>query len=150
MGLIFWMSAQTGQASGALSTGLLKSLFSQVSHLLGLDLGIAMTTEQIDLWHHLLRKAAHFIAYWVLGMLVYWDVRSRAFGNHFGWAGLYTIAVCASYAITDEVHQAFVPGRGPSAFDVVIDTGGSILGFLSAYLLYKLFLRRTYVALVRS
>ena len=34
------------------------------------------------------------------------------------------------YAISDEVHQSFVPGRGPSVQDVLIDSLGVIFGIL--------------------
>ena len=32
-----------------------------------------------------------------------------------------TLAFCALYAVSDEWHQGFVPGRGPSALDVSLD-----------------------------
>ena len=32
--------------------------------------------------------------------------------------------VVACYAALDEVHQAFVPGRGASAWDSLLDTSG--------------------------
>ncbi len=34
------------------------------------------------------------------------------------------------YAISDEIHQRFTPGRGPSPVDVLIDCIGIILGTL--------------------
>jgi VanZ family protein len=33
-----------------------------------------------------------------------------------------------AYAITDEVHQAFVPGRHGAVYDVVIDAVGVLVG----------------------
>ena len=37
--------------------------------------------------------------------------------------------LCACiYAVTDEFHQSFVPGRDPSAYDVMIDSAGALLG----------------------
>ena len=35
--------------------------------------------------------------------------------------------------MTDEIHQIFVPGRGPSVTDVAIDTVGALLGVLSVW-----------------
>ena len=32
------------------------------------------------------------------------------------------------YAISDEVHQLFVPGRGGQVKDIVIDSAGAIVG----------------------
>lgn len=34
---------------------------------------------------------------------------------------------CVLYGLSDEVHQAFVPGRFPDVFDLVADTMGSFL-----------------------
>jgi VanZ family protein len=35
---------------------------------------------------------------------------------------------CILYATSDEIHQAFVPGRGPQVKDVFIDSAGSFIG----------------------
>jgi VanZ family protein len=39
-------------------------------------------------------------------------------------------AFCILYAVADELHQLFVPGRAASPVDVLIDTGGALLGIL--------------------
>jgi VanZ family protein len=42
------------------------------------------------------------------------------------------------FAVTDEFHQSFVPGRNPSMWDILIfDNGGAILGLLINNLLAK-------------
>lgn len=38
--------------------------------------------------------------------------------------------ICILYAISDEVHQLFVPGRGGQVRDVIIDSAGAIAGIL--------------------
>ena len=46
------------------------------------------------------------------------------------------VVVCASwllaiiYAATDELHQKFVAGRGPSIRDVMIDSMGALFGIM--------------------
>ena len=77
-------------------------------------------------------KVAHFAAYGLLGLLL-----TRAFAGA-AWAG-YTITAARHawvtatlYALTDELHQAFVPGRTPSVGDVVADAGGAALGAVVA------------------
>jgi VanZ family protein len=32
------------------------------------------------------------------------------------------------YACLDETHQIFVPGRGPSLYDVALDSSGALFG----------------------
>ena len=41
---------------------------------------------------------------------------------------VFTLLLCIGYAITDELHQAFVPGRTPKLLDVLIDSSGALLG----------------------
>jgi VanZ family protein len=38
------------------------------------------------------------------------------------------LVLCAVYASLDEFHQSFVPSRGASPVDVVLDTFGAALG----------------------
>ena len=69
-------------------------------------------------WDLLLRKIAHATEYAVLGLLLL-----RALGRE-----LPAAAVGIAYAVTDEVHQAFVPGRQGAAVDVLVDSVGVLLG----------------------
>ena len=41
---------------------------------------------------------------------------------------LYTCIFCLIYAIFDEIHQIYVPGRTGKAIDVIIDTLGACTG----------------------
>ena len=43
------------------------------------------------------------------------------------------------YAISDEIHQGFSPGRSPRIADVYIDTLGVILGTLLILLVIKIY-----------
>ncbi len=71
-------------------------------------------------WDLLLRKLAHTAEYAVLGALL-----ARATGR----AGL-AVALGSLYAVSDEVHQTFVPGRMGSPVDVAIDAAGVVIGVL--------------------
>ena len=65
-------------------------------------------------WDLLLRKIAHAAEFAVLGALLARALRSA-------WPAF---ALGALYAVSDEVHQAFVPGRQGSVLDVAIDVVG--------------------------
>ena len=67
-------------------------------------------------------KVVHAAVYAVLGALL------RVALGRTGPA----IALAAAYGVTDEVHQAFVPGRDADAFDWIADAVGSALGALFA------------------
>lgn len=70
-------------------------------------------------------SAAHVCVFGVLGALA-----ARAWGHH--RHGLLLAAILAmSYAVLDEFHQSFVPGRHPDALDLVWDGLGVILGLLA-------------------
>jgi len=74
-----------------------------------------------------LKKAAHLAEYAVLAILLLRalaPVRSEATRGAF----LAAWALAVIYAVTDEIHQAFVPGRSAAALDVLIDALGAMLG----------------------
>jgi VanZ family protein len=79
--------------------------------------------QTLFLIHHLIRKSAHFIEYFVFSLLILRGIRGGRKGTRLGWA-LAAIAVVAGYAALDEYHQAFVPGRTPAVADVLLDTTG--------------------------
>lgn len=74
----------------------------------------------------LLRKVGHFLEYALLGILLL-RALTRS-GIRGGPAQLLALALAGSYAMSDEVHQAFTPQRTPSAIDVGIDVLGSTAG----------------------
>ena len=64
------------------------------------------------------KKSAHAAAYGVLWLL-WWLATGRR-----PWLAL---ALTIGYAISDEWHQTFVPGRHGRPFDVGVDTVGALL-----------------------
>ncbi|MEO6578726.1 MAG: VanZ family protein [Candidatus Limnocylindria bacterium] len=74
-----------------------------------------------------IEKLGHFVVFGTLGLLVSAALRnSGVHGTRFWW----TVVLCATYAVSDELHQVLVPGRTPTVYDVAIDVAGSIVGFL--------------------
>jgi VanZ family protein len=71
-------------------------------------------------WDLVLRKIAHAAEYAVLGALLL-----RAVGRP--WVAF---AAGTLYAISDEIHQSFVPGRLGSPLDVALDAVGVVAGVL--------------------
>ena len=55
------------------------------------------------------------------------------------WRILITVGLGIIYAILDEFHQSFSPGRTPKITDVYIDTLGIILGVLLILLITKIY-----------
>jgi hypothetical protein len=67
----------------------------------------------------------HFGEYAVLGILVTLALSP----GPIGWRrALLALAVCSLYGMSDEIHQAFVPGRQPDVLDWATDTAGAAFG----------------------
>jgi len=87
----------------------------------------------LQLAHLLIRKAGHLTEYAILAWLA-----ARAFRTssnellHRRWF-LVALILVVLYSLSDEFHQSFVPSRGASLYDCLIDTVGGLtmLGFLA-------------------
>jgi len=84
------------------------------------------TAEQLQFWHHVIRKAAHVTEYCILGMLVYRAIRVDM--PKPATVGALTLLFVAVAASMDEFHQSFVPSRGSS----IVDIGWDCIGGLAA------------------
>ena len=88
-----------------------------------------------------LRKIAHFTEYMILGCFStagYWYYqREKRKTEHS--SVLPVMGFCTLLAALDEFHQAFVPGRTSSLWDVLLDSVGAFTGiFLSACVIKKI------------
>jgi VanZ family protein len=72
----------------------------------------------------LLKKLAHASEYALLFLLFV-----RAWRRSRGWRPALDLAwwSTAAYAVSDELHQSFVPGRHANWYDVLIDVTGALL-----------------------
>lgn len=81
-----------------------------------------------DVSTYVVRKSAHAVMYLVLGVLAYRVMRGHGLGDR--RAVGFSILLCAVYAISDEVHQVFVPGRSGEVGDVLLDTVAAGIGVI--------------------
>ncbi len=106
----------SGDAASAQHTGdILRELFR------------GLTDQQFGTLHFLVRKAAHVIEYAILGALNFRALRAGREGWALRWAAV-AIALAAAVAAIDETHQFFVPSRGSSPADVLLDMAGASIG----------------------
>ncbi|HMD31662.1 MAG TPA: VanZ family protein [Candidatus Acidoferrales bacterium] len=82
--------------------------------------------ETLEFAHFVMRKAAHITEYFLLGLLLLRGVRAGRGGWRMEWTAI-TMAIAAVLAALDELHQAFVPSRGASMRDVLIDVCGAAI-----------------------
>ena len=96
-----------------------------------------MPVYELEMWHTVLRKCAHFAEYFVLGVL--WLVVLRPIVLKY--QKLVAIGLCALTASVDEVIQRFVPGRSGQLKDILLDSVGAVFGVCLMWgvgcLLYK-------------
>lgn len=123
--MIFTFSAQTGNASGNTS-GTIVNIITNLFYKNFDSLPFSEQLEIIEFWQILVRKTAHFSEYAILGILSTNALRTYKFSLKFRWA--LSSCICVLYAISDEIHQYFVPGRACRFLDVCIDTAGAVSG----------------------
>jgi len=77
-----------------------------------------LSSASVDVCHMLIRKAAHFTEYGILFWLLIRGPMARR--------PYLALMLCVVYALTDEGHQVFVPGRTASLYDVALDSSGAL------------------------
>lgn len=84
-------------------------------------------TPTVDTYWHdfVIKKTAHVVEFFVLSLLFYRALASEGVASRRIFIMVFAFGF--SYAILDEIHQSYTPGRQPTARDVVIDTIGVIL-----------------------
>jgi VanZ family protein len=83
------------------------------------------------------RKCGHVTEYAILAILLWRALRKpESSMRTWSWPAAGRIAFLAMlFAASDEFHQLFVPTRGASVVDVLIDTSGAVLGLLFVWVI---------------
>lgn len=124
MAVIFILSADNADESNAKSDLLADSFVYTVLSLF--ELTDEEIQQVIDVSVFIVRKTAHFAEYCVLGFLI-----SAVFVSFYFKPQMNIPISFASgflYAVSDEIHQYFVPGRACMLKDVLIDSCGVFCG----------------------
>ncbi len=128
MYVIFTFSSATGAESEQVSQNLLSKIIEFIGNIIS---------------HNALRKIAHFSEFAALGFCF-----TGAIHYTFGKKKFYLPLIpCFLYAVSDEVHQYFVPERACRVFDIFVDTCGIITGigifFLTILIITKITEKRS-------
>lgn len=134
--LIFSFSAESREDSGDRS----RAVTTAIARLLDPsfdDMTDAEQTAAVERIHGVVRKAAHFLEFALLGFL---SAGLLLLLRHFRWprlthlqAWLIPAAFCLLYAASDELHQLFTE-RGARVGDVAIDFCGAVFGIACLHL----------------
>ena len=125
--VIFSFSSQTSGESTTTSGGFISAvcefIVPEFSGFSGKE-----RAEFVEDLQFIVRKSAHFTAYAILGFLSWFALYGIKNKRRY----IFAVSFVLFYACTDEFHQHFVEGRSCELRDVLIDTGGGIVGALVA------------------
>lgn len=130
---IFNFSHQTSTESSGLSDKVIVKIAEILTQKV---LSATEKAHIIKKYKLLVRKAAHFTSYFILGTLIiilFIDLKINIKKSN-----IITLIICFIYACTDEIHQLFISGRNGSFIDVLIDTSGAATALIIIYLLLLL------------
>lgn len=131
---IFSLSHQNADKSSETSRGLIAKFVAIFVEDFE-ELPLERQKELCAPFQFIVRKSAHFVAYFSLGILSFLSVLTYDKSHKFKLisSGLF----CFLYSVSDEIHQLFIKGRSGEVRDVFIDTIGALLGILILYLFLK-------------
>lgn len=126
----FWFSSKNVVESRRMSMAVTEKILNA-----GIKIGImpaeALELRNIRKYDNMVRKIAHFVLYVFAGFFgagsAYFWRMVKNMPQKWNWY-VFVLFLCIILAVFDELHQKFVPGRGPMLKDVLIDTAGSSIG----------------------
>ena len=122
---VVWALLIFGASTDALSANQTGRFILLLLHALLPD----ASADTLERLHWVVRKAAHFVEYFVFGLLLWRGVRGDRRGRNPNRAPV-ALAIAASYSLLDEFHQSFVVSRTASLWDCLLDTLGASVSLI--------------------
>lgn len=126
--VIFMFSSETATQSSNTSGSVIRAVVKAIRQDFE-SLSISEQNNIISQLQSAFRTVAHGIVYFILG--VFSTNVAIAFKIKSWQKWVYPTAFCFVYALSDETHQAFVPGRAFQTGDILVDTVGSFIGVIT-------------------
>lgn len=130
MAMIFYFSSQDSSHSNNLSRdftcAVAKMLFKSFSYM-QTDVQNVIIFE-LNLF---IRKAAHFSVFFLMSAFIY--AETVIWIKNYFFSGVISVFLSMVYAVIDEYHQSFTPGRTPMIKDIFIDAAGALLGAAACF-----------------
>ena len=128
--IIFSFSAVPATASTKQSKGLTYNVIKLLNGNKLTEKELVKLTKRVN---PVIRKIAHFSIYMIFAIFTYMfieelNIKSKSEKERLRKNIIYTCIFCIIYAIFDEIHQIYVPGRTGKVIDVIIDTLGACTG----------------------
>ena len=132
---IFNFSNQDGQTSGGLSRKVARKIVDVFPYTKNIK--EEAKNKIVEKSQPIIRKGAHLSIYTLVGILIMSFIST--YEIHLKYKFLISILVGLIYAISDEIHQSFIPGRTASVIDVGIDTLGVVLGIILVLIIISVY-----------
>ena len=131
---IFMFSNQGSDKSSKTSKGSIRFILDKLSITKNME--EQQIEELIEKLQTPIRKLAHFSIYTLGGILtsIYFSLDKKSKRKSI----IEAILFCSIYAITDEIHQYFIPGRSCELRDILIDSSGALFGILIIQFILKI------------
>ncbi len=123
--IIFLFSNQSASISSNNSHSIIKNTIVRVYKLFNSNPSEEEISNIIKKYDYPIRKLAHFLEYFILGLLIFLTLKTYKINNIY-----IMILICFIYACTDEFHQLFIIGRSGNFKDILLDSTGSICSIL--------------------
>lgn len=138
MGAIFTFSSQVSDKSSNTSGNTIRFILNKLQ--ITKNMNEQQENELVESLQGPVRKMAHFSVYTLGGIISYMLFSQYKISNK--KRIIYSLLLCMIYAITDEIHQYFVPGRSCELRDVLIDSSGALLGIFISYIILRIFSKK--------
>ncbi|MGX1901862.1 VanZ family protein [Thermolongibacillus altinsuensis] len=121
-GLIYYFT-ESPLFTGEQTANVIKAIF----HYFGIETSRPVSDGFFS-WNYIVRKFAHLSVFGTLAFFAW----KAIYPHRFAWVGAWLFAL--AYAMFDEWHQSFQPGRTALFSDVVIDAAGAFLVLLFVWM----------------
>ena len=125
MATIFLLSSQDADTSTKVSGGTIE-VFAKIFVPGYENMPQIQKDILIENMQHFVRKTAHFTAYMGIGIMT--AAAMRTYNIKLRYKLIIPVVIGLIYAVTDEIHQGFTPGRSPQVSDVLLDFCGVLTG----------------------
>ena len=120
MVIIFKLSAQNAEESKELSDSLVSKIFQWI---------------ELYIDGELIRKFAHMLEFTALSFFLDNSIYATWKRKN---ANIIAFSITVLYAVGDEIHQLFVPGRAFQTSDILVDSMGALIGAVLFFVILKL------------
>ena len=125
---IFYFSNQVADDSSKQSSRVVEIISNIIPYIKNME-EPDKTILKEEILTPIVRKIAHFSIYAMLGIFTTNFVLTLE-NKKISKTIIFSLLFCFIYAVTDEIHQRFIPGRSGQIRDVLIDTSGALVGIV--------------------